>query len=206
MHTGRPLTLLWITILTWVPGLCVSAAQVPVLAAHIDVPGQLTMLKATPDQSVAVAVAWDGTDRTSEYGIALDLHTLSAPVVKSKFPIWGHVEQFEISPDGNAAMFLVKKVVGATSTREMIAMDLSDSKATERWRREISSEQFFNPSQVAIAGDASAYAASLSESAITVMRASGEQMSFIGMPFSHRSVVKFSPDGRYLAFTQRSFT
>jgi hypothetical protein len=196
MHTRRPLTLLWITILAWTPGLCLSAAQVPVLAAHIDIHGQPTMLKVTPDQNAAVAVAWDGTDHTSEYGIALDLRTLSAPVVKSKFPIQGQVEQFEISPDGRRAMFLVKKGTGATSTREMVAMDLSDSKAVERWRREISSEQFFNSSQVAIASDASVYADSLSESAIAVKKASGEQMSFIGVPFSHRSAVKFSPDGR----------
>lgn len=174
------------------------------LAAHIDLPGQPGMVKVTPDQSAATVVASDGTGPVSEIGIALDLRKLSAPVVRSKFPLQGLATQFEVSPDGKTAMLLVRKGVGAASTWQMVVMSLADSKAVERSQTEISAEQFFSSTQIAIASNATAYAASLTDSKISLKKASGQEFSFIGQVLSHRSALKFSPDGQHLAFTQLS--
>ena len=108
MQPHRLFKLFWTPLIAWIPRLCLSAAQVPVLAAHIDLPGQPGMVKVTPDQSAAVVVASDGTGTVSEVGIALDLRKLSAPVVRAKFPLQGLATQFEVSPDSKSAMLLAQ--------------------------------------------------------------------------------------------------
>jgi hypothetical protein len=171
----------------------------------MELPAKPTILRVTPDHRVAIMVLRDETSEISQRAIVLELSTLAAPAVRSNFSIQGHVEQLEISPDGATTVFLVDRKNSKSAPRwGIVAMDLANpGKPVERWRHELSTYQPLTKEQVSITSDASVYA--VSDDAHVLVQKVGSDQDPLEVPIlSTQPTLKFSPNGRYLAFVANS--